>query len=121
MNSCPVPELLERLLAEQLAESERAAVVAHVEGCASCPALLAGTHASAEELARFRREAEVVARLQHPHVVQVFEVGEHDGLPFLALEYVEGGSLAQRLQGTPLPARHAAEWARTVAGAVHAA
>jgi serine/threonine protein kinase/lipopolysaccharide biosynthesis regulator YciM len=72
-------------------------------------------------LARFRTEAEAIARLQHPHVVQIFEVGEHDGLPYLALELVEGGSLSQRLDGTPLPARQAAQLVETLAGAVHAA
>src|SRR5262247_4853096 len=59
--------------------------------------ILAGEHAGAEALVRFRREAESVARLQHPHIVQVYEVGEHNGLPYLTLEYVEGGSLAHRL------------------------
>src|SRR5262249_28475756 len=44
-------------------------------------------------LSRFRTEAEAVARLQHPNVVQIFDVGEHNGWPFLSLEYVEGGSL----------------------------
>ena len=55
--------------------------------------------ATAEELARFRAEAEAVARLQHPNIVQVYEVGEHDGLPFFSLEYVEGGSLEKALDG----------------------
>ena len=41
---------------------------------------------------------------QHPNIVQIYEIGEHDGLPFFALEYVDGGSLADRLGGTPLPA-----------------
>jgi serine/threonine protein kinase len=61
----------------------------------------AGAHAGEEELARFRAEAEAVARLQHPNVVQVYEVGESNGLPYFALEFVEGGSLASRLDGTP--------------------
>jgi WD40 repeat protein/tRNA A-37 threonylcarbamoyl transferase component Bud32 len=80
-----------------------------------------GAHASAQERARFRSEAEAVARLQHPNVVQVHEVGEQDGRPFLALEYLEGGSLARQLSGTPRPARAAAELVETLARAVHAA
>src|SRR5262249_47908773 len=71
--------------------------------------ILAGSYASAGELARFRREAEAVARLQHPHIVQIHEVGEADGRPFFSLEYVAGGSLADKLDGTPLPPRQAAE------------
>jgi WD40 repeat protein len=83
--------------------------------------LLAGGHARRDELARFKAEAEAIARLQHPHIVQVFEVGEHEGQPFFSLEYVDGGSLADRLDGTPLPAREAAELVVTLARAVHAA
>jgi serine/threonine protein kinase/Flp pilus assembly protein TadD len=67
-----------------------------------------GPYAAPDATARFGREAEVVARLQHPNIVQVFEVGDHDGCPFLAMEYVAGGSLDQRLAGSPLPARAAA-------------
>jgi serine/threonine-protein kinase len=81
--------------------------------------LLAGGHASPEQLARFRAEAEAVARLQHPHIVQIFEVGEHEGRPYFALEYVEGGSLDRRLAGTPQPARRAAELVETLARAMH--
>jgi WD40 repeat protein/tetratricopeptide (TPR) repeat protein len=80
-----------------------------------------GAHAGEEELARFRTEAEAVARLQHPNIVQVFEVGEVGGLPFFALEYVEGGSLASKLDGTPWPARQAAALVETLARALHAA
>jgi WD40 repeat protein len=80
--------------------------------------ILAGVHAGAEDLARFRREAEAAARLQHPNIVQVYEVGEADGRPFIALEYVDGGSLADRLDGTPLPARAAARLVEALAGAV---
>jgi formylglycine-generating enzyme required for sulfatase activity len=81
--------------------------------------LLAGGHAGPEELARFRTEAEAVARLQHPNIVQVFEVGVHEGLPFFSLEYCPGGSLHERLRGEVLPPRVAAELVRTLAGAVH--
>jgi formylglycine-generating enzyme required for sulfatase activity/tetratricopeptide (TPR) repeat protein len=83
--------------------------------------LLAGARAGPHDLARFRAEAEAIARLQHPNVVQIYEVGEEKGGPFLALEYVDGGSLAARLRGTPLPAREAARLVETLARAVHAA
>jgi serine/threonine protein kinase/WD40 repeat protein len=81
--------------------------------------VLAGRHASAEQRDRFRAEAEAVARLRHPNIVQVHEVGEHDGLPFLVLEYADGGSLAARLRGTPLPPRPAAALTAVLAQAVH--
>jgi len=74
-----------------------------------------------ERLTRFRTEAEAVARLQHPNVVQIYEVGEQEGSPYLALEYCAGGSLADRLDGTPLPARVAASVVESVARAVSAA
>jgi hypothetical protein len=54
--------------------------------------ILAGSHAGPEELRRFRHEAEAVARLQHPNIVQIHEVGEHEGRPYFSLELVEGGS-----------------------------
>jgi serine/threonine-protein kinase len=81
--------------------------------------ILAGARSGPQELARFRTEAEAVARLQHPGIVQIYEVGEHDGQPYLVLEYVDGGSLAQRLTGTPLAFRQAARLAELIARAVH--
>ena len=81
----------------------------------------AGAHAGPEERARFNAEAEAVARLQHPHIVQVYEVGEHHGHPYLALELVEGGSLAQRLRGRTLSPREAARLGETVARAMQLA
>src|SRR5262249_19718981 len=69
----------------------------------------------------FRHEAEAVAALQHPHSVQIFEVGQAGGMPFFTLEYMEGGSLAQRLAGRPQAPAAAARMAETLARAVQAA
>jgi hypothetical protein len=67
-----------------------------------------GALAGPAELMRFRRDAEAGARLRHPGIVQVYEVGEHDGLPFFSLEFCAGGSLEQKLRDNLLPAREAA-------------
>jgi eukaryotic-like serine/threonine-protein kinase len=83
--------------------------------------ILHGVHAGAQHLARFRTEARAAASLEHPNVVHIYEVGEHDGRPFLALEYVDGGTLARKLAGTPLAPQAAAALVETLAGAVHAA
>jgi len=74
--------------------------------------------AGREEVARFRAEAEAVARLQHPSIVQIYEVGEHAGLPYLSLEFVEGGTLGARLRAAPLEARAAAALVAALARAV---
>jgi serine/threonine protein kinase/tetratricopeptide (TPR) repeat protein len=79
------------------------------------------TNVHPEYLARFLAEAEVVARLQHPHIVQIHEVGQHEGLPFFSLEYVDGGSLDRKLAGTTLAAGEAAGLVQMLAGAVQAA
>ena len=75
--------------------------------------ILAGEHAGAEVYARFLAEAEAVARLQHPNIVQIYDFGDHDGRPYFEMEYVDGGSLADRLGGTPWPARDAARLVET--------
>jgi tetratricopeptide (TPR) repeat protein len=80
--------------------------------------ILAGAHANAEARTRFRAEAEAIARLQHPHIVQVHEIGEHNGQPFFSLEFCAGGSLADRLDGTPLPPNQAAQLLVPLARAV---
>ena len=65
--------------------------------------ILAGAHASTVAQARFRAEAEAIARLRHPDIVQIYHVGEVEGLPFLELEYLAGGGLDQALNGSPRP------------------
>jgi serine/threonine-protein kinase len=80
--------------------------------------ILGGSHAGPEELARFRAEVEAIAQVQHPNIVQVYEVGECDGLPFCALEYVPGGTLEDRLAGKPLPPPEAAVLLGQLADAV---
>src|SRR5262249_33652152 len=71
--------------------------------------------------ARFQREAATLARLCHPNIVQVFDTGRPRGQPYLALEYVPGGTLAQHLQGQFLPAADAAALVVTLADAVQVA
>jgi tetratricopeptide (TPR) repeat protein len=88
-----------------------------------------GIFASAEERKRFRCEAEAVARLRHPNIVSIYGVGEWpaarlgaaggDPIPYLTLEYVEGGSLEQKLAGVPWSAQPAARMVETLARAVH--
>ncbi len=78
----------------------------------------AGADADAEDLARFRTEAEAVAHLQHPNIVQIYEVGEQAGRPYFSLEFVDGGSLDAKLAGTPLAAQPAAQLVETLARAI---
>lgn len=81
--------------------------------------ILAGPEARREMLARFRAEADAIARLQHPNIVAVYEVGEQNNRPYFTLEYVAGGSLAQKLTTAPLTAADAAPLVETLARAVH--
>lgn len=81
--------------------------------------IIAGGHASADQLNRFRIEAESVARLQHPNIVQVYDIGENDGLPFFSLEFVDGPSLDKVLLRKPQPEGKAAEIVETLARAMH--
>jgi serine/threonine-protein kinase len=83
--------------------------------------MLAGAFAGPDDLLRFRVEAESAARLQHPNIVPVYEVGDHDGRPFFSMEFCEGGGLDRRLAGTPLPPAEAARLVETLARAVEAA
>jgi eukaryotic-like serine/threonine-protein kinase len=75
--------------------------------------MIAGSSSKVSEL--FQSEAMAVARLQHPNIVQIFDIGHHEGQPFLALEFVEGGSLDQKIAGRPQLPHPAAEMVRTLA------
>jgi len=78
-----------------------------------------GAHADREQHRRFRAEAEVIARLHHPNFVQVYDYALGDSQPYLALEFVEGGTLAQKAAGVPQPPHRAAQIVETLAAAVH--
>ncbi len=90
----------------------------HLERLAAIKMILAGGHTSHTQLIRFRDEAQVIAGLQHPNIVQLFEVGEHNGLPYIALEYVDGGSLGHHAGGQPQSPREAAALTEVIARAV---
>src|SRR5499426_4367173 len=79
------------------------------------PSLLA----SATEVQRFRDEAEAAANLQHPNIVAIHEVGEHEGRLYFSMDYIEGQSLAALVRDHPLPAETAARHLKTTAEAVH--
>ena len=81
----------------------------------------AGSLAKPEDLARFRIEAEAVAKLCHPNIIQIYDIGEVGNLPFVALELLEGGSLDGSLKRTPQPAKSSAVLLATLARAIHAA
>ncbi len=81
--------------------------------------ILTGRHARPDDRLRFQKEAEAVARLQHPHIVQIYEVGQQNGLPYYSLEFVNAGSLAQFLGGIPQVPRVSAELIVQLAGAMH--
>ncbi len=83
--------------------------------------LRSGQFATESELNRFARESQSIAELHCPHIVQVHDVGDVDGRPFFTMELVDGGSLAEQLQGVPQTASRAAETIKTVAEAIHSA
>jgi tetratricopeptide (TPR) repeat protein len=80
--------------------------------------ILAGAQAGPKLLHRFLVEARAEARLQHTNIVQIYEIGEHEGRPYFSLEFVEGESLDKKLAGTPQPPRVAAEWVEVLARAM---
>lgn len=81
--------------------------------------LRGGDLATENERSRFFSESEAVARLNHPGIVQIYEAGEYEGMPYLTMEYLEGGTLADRLTGVPVLPREAAILVEALARAVH--
>jgi serine/threonine protein kinase len=80
--------------------------------------ILAGQLATAADLQRFRAEAEAVAHLQHPNIVSIHEVGEHEGQPYFSMDYVEGKSLAAVIREGLLPSQRAARYVQTIVEAI---
>ncbi|MCY3021234.1 MAG: protein kinase [Planctomycetota bacterium] len=83
--------------------------------------ILSAEHAGREAVVRFKAEAEAVAQLKHPNIIQVYDIGEQDGRPFFSMEFVEGGSLQNRIRGQPQPPKWCAEVAEKLALAMHVA
>src|SRR5712664_1705557 len=81
--------------------------------------LLFGKFSSDEYVRRFRAEAEAVAKLQHPNIVAIHAIGEHEGQPYFSMDYVEGQNLGELVGRTPLPPRQAAKYLQTIAEAMH--
>src|SRR5262245_26447595 len=81
--------------------------------------ILAGRLATDEDVQRFRTEAEAAAKLTHPNIVAVHEVGEHEGQHYFSMEFIEGTSLGQRLAQGPLPSRYAGRSLRKIAQPLH--
>jgi tRNA A-37 threonylcarbamoyl transferase component Bud32 len=81
--------------------------------------ILSGAHARTRDLDRFRSEAMAVARLHHPNIVEIYDFGEHNDLPYYSLEFVEGGSLSRKIRGKPLSPLDAAHLAEELARAIH--
>jgi len=83
--------------------------------------ILAGEHAGADKLARFHVEAEAVARLRHPNIVEIYDIGTANDVPYMALEYLPGGSVEQLFRQGPQPPRRCAELLVPLAQAMHTA
>ncbi len=95
--------------ARQLSHDRMVALKMIHSGRESCP----------EDLGRFHDEAEAISRLRHPHIVQIYEVGEVEGRFYFVLEYVEGGTLSDQIHGHPIPPRPSAQLLEALARAMH--
>jgi tetratricopeptide (TPR) repeat protein len=93
----------------------------HLKRTVALKMILAGGHAGVDERVRFMAEAEAIAAIAHPGIVQIHEFGTHEGLPFFALEFCAGGPLSKKLAGTPLPPREAVQLVEQIARAMQAA
>src|SRR5439155_4609846 len=81
--------------------------------------ILAGPYARKEFIQRFQAEAEAAAKLQHPNIVAIHEVGEHEGHHYFSMDYVEGQNLADFVRDRPLTVQRAAALVKTIAEAIH--
>jgi hypothetical protein len=97
------------------------AVQTHLNRVVAFKRILSGGDAGPKEKQRFLAEAEAIAAVKHPGIVQIFDLGIHNGLPFFSLEFCDGGSLAGKLAGKPLSARDAAQLVEQLAQAIQAA
>ncbi|HKB40534.1 MAG TPA: serine/threonine-protein kinase [Gemmataceae bacterium] len=120
MNSPPGYVILERLGRGGMGVVYKARQVA-LDRVVALKMILHADLAGAAGRQRFRTEAEAVARLQHPNIIQIHEVGEQDGLPFVSMELCTGGSLADRIKAAPLPPADAARLVEVLARAMHVA
>ena len=84
--------------------------------------ILTGEYSSRKQREQFQSEAETVARLDHPHIVQIHKVGEHDGHPYLVMEFVPGHDLEDEIQRHPkgMPIARVADLARRLGGGLAA-
>jgi serine/threonine-protein kinase len=114
-------ELLEKIAQGGMGIVYKARQLPPLERLVALKVIAAGAASGPGLVARFRVEAQAVARLKHPHIVQIYDYGEQDGQPYFSMELMEGGSLKQQLAGQPQPERAAAELVRTLALAVQAA
>lgn len=121
--NAPPPDLPGYLLLDKLGNGAMGVVYLarhlQLQRLVALKMILPGREFTPGALERFLAEASAVARFQHPNLVQIYDIGERDGLPYFSLEYVDGGSLARKLAGAPQPPLEAAALLETLALAVN--